>query len=71
VSPDWALLRRILALLADDDGLTDIEIAEQLRIPLADVRQAARILCRQHKADYCAGRFVLVSPSARKGGKAA
>lgn len=70
MSPDWALMRLILSALTDDDGLTDAEIAERLGMPAADVRQAARILYRQRKADYCAGRIVLV-PSASKGGKAA
>ena len=53
MSPDWALMRRIIALLADDDGLADAEIAEQLGVPIADVRQAARILYRQRRTDYC------------------
>jgi transcription initiation factor IIE alpha subunit len=70
VSPDWALMRRILALLADDDGLADTEIAEQLGAPLADVRQAARILCRQRRIDVCAG-YVVTAPSRAEGRRAA
>ncbi len=70
MSPDWALMRLILSVLVDDDGLADAEIAERLGVPIADVRQAARILYRQRKADYCVGRIVLV-PSAIKGGRAA
>lgn len=64
VSPDWPLMRRILALLADDDGLADAELAEQLSVPLADVRQAARILYRQRRIDMCAGYMVAISASA-------
>jgi transcription initiation factor IIE alpha subunit len=52
VSLDWALMRQILSLLADNDGLADTEIAERLGAPLADVRQAARILYRQRKLDW-------------------
>jgi hypothetical protein len=63
-------MRRILGLLGDDDGLADAEIADRLGVPVADVRQAARVLCRQRKADFCAGRIVLV-PAASKGGNAA
>lgn len=70
VSPDWSLMRRILALLASDDGLADDQLAERLGAHVADVRQASRVLYRQRKADYCAGRVVIV-PSARKEGKAA
>jgi hypothetical protein len=60
VSPDWALMRRILSLLADDDGLADTDIAELLDIPLADARLAARILHRQRRVDMCAGYVVAV-----------
>jgi transcription initiation factor IIE alpha subunit len=63
VSPDWALMRRILSVLADDDGLADAEIAEQLGVLLADVRQAARILYRQRRIDMCGGYMVAVSSS--------
>ena len=64
VSPDWALMRLILSVLADDDGLADAELAEQLGVPVADVRQAARILYRQRRIDMCAGYMVAVSSSA-------
>jgi hypothetical protein len=30
VSPDWALMRLILSVLADDDGHADAEIAKRL-----------------------------------------
>jgi transcription initiation factor IIE alpha subunit len=70
VSPDWALMRRILSTLADDDGLADAEIAEQLGVPLADVRQAARILYRQRRIDMCAG-YMVAAPSADEGRRAA
>ena len=56
-------MRRILALLADDDGLADAELAERLGAPVADVRQAARILYRQRRIDMCAGYMVAVSSS--------
>jgi hypothetical protein len=69
MSPDWALMRRILSLLADDDGLADAEIAEQLGVPLADVRLAARILHRQQRVDMCAG-YVVTVP-VRAGGRRA
>jgi hypothetical protein len=64
VSPDWALMRRILSLLTDDDGLADAEIAERLSVPLTDARLAARILHRQRRVDMCAGYVVAVPPRA-------
>jgi transcription initiation factor IIE alpha subunit len=70
VSPDWALMRRILALLADDDGLADADMAEQLGVPLADVRQAARILYRQRRTDFCQG-FIVLAPPVGEGRRAA
>jgi len=60
VSPDWPLMRRILALLGDDDGLADAEIAERLSTPVAEVRQAARILYGQHKVDFISGYLIAV-----------
>jgi hypothetical protein len=70
VSPDWVLMRRILALLAGNDGLADAEIADQLGAPLAEVRQAARILYRQRRTDYCWG-FIVLAPRATEGRRAA
>jgi transcription initiation factor IIE alpha subunit len=70
VSPDWPLMRRILALLAEDDGLADAEIAERLSMPLADVQQAARILYRQRRTDFCQG-FIVLAPRAGGGRRAA
>ena len=70
MSPDWALMRLILSALADDDGLADAELAEQLSTPLADVRQVARILYRQRRIDMCAGYMVAV-PSSAEGRRAA
>jgi transcription initiation factor IIE alpha subunit len=63
-------MRRILSTLADDDGLADAEIAEQLGVPLADARQAARILYRQRRIDMCAG-YVVAVPSHAEGRSAA
>lgn len=60
MSPDWPLMRRILALLSDDDGLADAEIAELLGRTVTDVRQAARVLYRQHKLDFIAGYLVAI-----------
>jgi hypothetical protein len=65
VSPDWPLMRRILGLLGDDDGLADAEIAERLGRPLTDIRQASRVLYRQHKVDFVLGYLVAV-PSAER-----
>jgi transcription initiation factor IIE alpha subunit len=70
VSPDWALMRRILSVLADDDGLADAEIAEQLGVLLADVRQAARILYRQRRTDFCQG-YIVLAPRGIEGRRAA
>ena len=70
MSPDWRLMRHILALLAAADGLADAEIAEQLGVPLADVQQAARILYRQRRIDMCAG-YVVAVPSRAEGRSAA
>jgi hypothetical protein len=69
MSPDWALMRRILSLLADDDGLADAEIAERLSVPITDARLAARILHRQRRVDMCAG-YIVAVPS-REGRRAA
>lgn len=69
MSPDWALMRLILSRLAGDDGLADAELAEQLGVPLVDVRQAARILYRQRRIDMCVG-YVVALPSSAKGRRA-
>jgi hypothetical protein len=53
VSPDWALMRRILTLLAGNDGLSDAELAALTCATAAEVRQAARILYHQRKLDRC------------------
>jgi hypothetical protein len=63
-------MRRILALLAEDDGLADAEIAERLNVPIADARQAARILYRQRRTDFCQG-FIVLAPQAGEGRRAA
>jgi hypothetical protein len=63
-------MRRILALLGDDDGLADAEIAERLGRPIADVRQASRVLYRQRRIDMCAG-YVVALPSHAEGRSAA
>jgi hypothetical protein len=63
-------MRRILALLGDDDGLADAEIAERLGTSVAEVRQASRILYRQHKVDLVLGHLVSV-PSVGEGRRAA
>jgi hypothetical protein len=63
-------MRRILGLLGDDDGLADAEIAERLGVPIADVRQAARILYRRHRTDFCQG-FIVLAPQAGEGRRAA
>ncbi len=70
MSPDWALMRLILSALADDDGLADAELADQTGAPLADVRQAARILYRQRRIDMCVGYMVAI-PSSVEGRRAA
>jgi hypothetical protein len=63
-------MRRILALLGDDDGLADAEIAQRLSAPVAEVRQAARILYRQRRTDFCQG-FIVLAPPAGEGRRAA
>jgi hypothetical protein len=70
MSPDWALMRLILSRLAGDDGLADAELAEQLDVPLGDVRQAARILYRQRRIDMYAG-YVVAVLSSTEGRRAA
>jgi len=70
VSPDWPLLRRILSVLGDDDGLADAELAAHLGVPPADVRQAARILYRQRRTDYCWG-YIVLTPRGNEGRRAA
>ena len=70
MSPDWALHKRIIPLVGTEIGMTDAEIAERLDVPLADVRQAARILYRQRRIDMCAG-YVVAVPSRAEGRRAA
>jgi hypothetical protein len=70
VTPDWALMRRILALLAEDDGLADAELAERLGATLADVQRAARILYHQRKLDRCWS-FNVLTPRSGEGRRAA
>jgi hypothetical protein len=60
-------MRQILAELAVDDGLADAQIAERLCRPVADVRQAARILYRQRRTDFCQG-FIVLAPHQGEGG---
>jgi hypothetical protein len=60
VNPDWPLMRRILAILDGAAGMADTEIAERLGRSAADVRQAARILYRQHKVDFISGYLITV-----------
>ena len=69
MSPAWPLMRRIVALLVDEVGMSDVEIAERLSTPAADVRHAARVLYRQHKVDFIAG--YLVTAPRREGRRAA
>ena len=52
------------------DGLTDFELAERLGVPVAEIRQAARVLYRQHRVDFCHGRVTLVPPKAANRGAA-
>jgi hypothetical protein len=70
VSPDWALMRRILALLADDDGLADAEIAKRLGRPVDEVQRAARVLYRQRRTDFCQG-FIVLTPHVGEGRRSA
>jgi hypothetical protein len=70
VSPDWALMRHILSLLAGDDGLADAEIAERLGRPVVEIQQASRVLYRRHKVDFVQG-YVVAVPSAGEGRRAA
>jgi transcription initiation factor IIE alpha subunit len=70
VSPDWALMRRILVLLAGNGGLADAELAELTGATIAEVRQAARILYRQRRADFCWG-YIVLPACAREGRRAA
>lgn len=70
MTPDWVLNKRIVPLVAAEIGMTDTEIAERLEVPIADVRQAARILYRQRRVDMCAG-YVVAVPSRAVGRRAA
>lgn len=70
MSADWALMRAILAALADDDGQADGQLAERLGAPAADVRRAARILYRHRRADFCWG-YIVLPARAREGRRAA
>ena len=65
--PDWPLIRHILALLGDEDGLADAEIAERLGVPAADVRQAARVLYRPREAGTSPAGSSSFPPPAREG----
>ncbi len=66
VSPDWVLIQRIVALLSDDDGLADVEMAERLGIPAAYVGQAAKVLYSQHKVDFILGYLVAAPADGRR-----
>jgi len=70
VTADWPLMRRILIALHADDGLTDFELAERLGVPAAEIRQAARVLYRRRRVDFCYGRLTLVPPKAADRGAA-
>jgi transcription initiation factor IIE alpha subunit len=70
MSPDWRLMRRIVFLVAANGGLADMDIAEKTGVPVADVRQAARVLYRQRKVDFCAG-YVVAVPRPAEGRRAA
>jgi hypothetical protein len=70
MSPDWALMRAILAELADNDGLTDPELAGRLCATVAEIRQAARILYHQRKLDRC-WQYNVMPARARQGRRAA
>ena len=65
MSPDWVLIRRIVALLSDDDG-ADVEMAERLGIPAAYVGQAAKVLSSQHKVDFVLGYLVPAPADGRR-----
>ena len=70
MSPGRRLPWRILPLLADGLGMTDAEIAERLGVPVAEARQAARVLYRMRKADFILG-YVDAAPSRAEGRRAA
>ena len=70
MTADWPLMRRILIAVHADDGLTDFELAGRLGVPVAEIRQAARVLYRRHRVDFCHGRVTLVPPKAANGGAA-
>ena len=60
------LLRQIPATLARDVARTDAELAEVLRVPVADVRAAIAILYHQRKVDRCWAFVVLAPPVFRR-----
>jgi transcription initiation factor IIE alpha subunit len=70
VTADWPLMRRILIALHGDDGLTDFELAERPGVPTTEIRQAARVLYRQRRVDFCHGRVTLVPPKVTSRGAA-
>ena len=64
VNPDWALMRASQrSPMTRPGGRTG---RRQFGVPLADVRQAARILYRQRRIDMCAG-YVVAVPSGAEG----
>jgi hypothetical protein len=66
----WRLARQIEATLAAESGAAGAELAERTDATLADVRTAARALCRMRRADFIWG-FVVAVPSADEGRRAA
>lgn len=66
MSPDWVLIRRIVALLGDADGLADVEMAERLGIPAAYVVRAAKVLYSQHKVAFILGYSVAATADGRR-----
>jgi len=69
--PQWRLARQITAILERDIGRADADLARMLNVPVADVRQAAAILCRQGRAERCWAYLVLRPPEPDRGEKAA
>ncbi len=56
----WRLARQIEFTVNRDVGRSIADLARMYRATVADVRTATWALCRQHKADFCAGYIVAV-----------
>jgi transcription initiation factor IIE alpha subunit len=67
----WQQRRQVLALLADQIGMTDAAIAAELGVTIAELRPVLGALYGQHRIDFAAGYAFLPVPATGQEAKAA